>query len=888
MLRRTIWPALALLAACCLLPAQEKSVKPGINDAFKDPDVKKFTGTFEGESREIFVQRKAIVTACKLKPGQVVADIGAGTGLFTRLFARQVGEKGKVYAVDIAPKFLAHIEKTCKEAKLTNVKTVRCTQTSCELPASSIDVAFVCDTYHHFEFPFRTLATIHKALKPRGRLIIVDFHRIPGKSREWILGHVRAGQDVVLKEIVSSGFKLAGEEKKLGLKENYFLTFEKVDKPAPKPKPGAKDSARVDFTRDVRPILADVCFTCHGPDARKRKAGLRLDTAQGGRGAVVPGKPGESELFKRITSADAREHMPPPKTGRKLSAAQVAVLKQWIEEGARWQTHWAYAAPRRQLLPAVGNPTWPRNAIDHFVLARLEKEGLAPSPEATRTTLVRRLSLDLTGLPPALEEVEAFVNDRRPDAYRRLVDRLLASPRFGERLAHDWLDSARYADSNGYQSDATRTMWPWRDWTVRALGAGMPFDQFTVEQIAGDLLPGAGVEQKIATGFHRNHMLNGEGGRVAEESRIDYVVDRVDTTATVWLGLTMGCARCHDHKYDPFTQKDYYRLFAYFNNLAESGAVDRGGNAAPVLGLPTPAQVQKRKELQQQIRDLEAASKTAAPAGKAEQQKQLKGKRDALAALERSILNVMVMEDRPQPRQTHILVRGAWDRPGEKVTAGVIDRLAPAPGGAPANRLGLARWLVSPDNPLTARVIVNRYWQLIFGTGLVKTSEDFGVQGEPPSHPELLDWLAVEFRESGWDLKHLLRLIVTSATYRQSSALTSRLGERDPDNRLLSRGPRYRLSSHTIRDQALALSGLLVERLGGPSVRPYQPAGIWEELSFGRIRYVQDRGPNLYRRSLYTFWRRTVGRPTCSTPPPGRCAWSDRRGPTRRSTPWSR
>jgi hypothetical protein len=422
------------------------------------------------------------------------------------------------------------------------------------------------------------------------------------------------------------------------------------------------------------------------------------------------------------------------------------------------------------------------------------------------------------------------------------------------------LDSARYADSNGYQSDGTRTMWPWRDWAVRAFNGNKPFDQFTVEQIAGDLLPGATVEQKIATGFHRNHMLNGEGGRVAEESRVDYVVDRVDTTATVWLGLTLGCARCHDHKFDPFTQRDYYRLFAFFNNVAESGAVDRGGNASPVLALATPEQARKREAWRDEVRLLELGLKQEQDRRSRDAlARTLKARRDALAALERSIENVMVMEELPRPRDTHVLVRGAWDKPGEKVSAGVIESLAPAAKDAPRNRLGLARWLVASANPLTARVVVNRYWQLIFGIGLVKTAEDFGVQGEPPSHPDLLDYLAVEFRDSGWDVKHLLRLIVTSSTYRQAATVTPALRERDPENRLLARAPRYRLSAHAIRDQALALSGLLSERLGGPSVRPYQPLGIWEEMSFGRIRYVQDKGVNLYRRSLYTFWRRTVG-----------------------------
>jgi hypothetical protein len=518
------------------------------------------------------------------------------------------------------------------------------------------------------------------------------------------------------------------------------------------------------------------------------------------------------------------------------------------------------------------------------------------------------VTLDLTGLPPKPTEVDAFLADRSPDAYEKVVDRLLASPRYGERMVLEWLDAARYADSNGYQQDLTRTMWPWRDGVIRALNGNMPFDQFTVEQLAGDLLPKATVAQKIASGFHRNHMLNGEGGRIPEESRVDYVVDRVDTTATVWLGLTLGCARCHDHKYDPFTQKEYYQLFAYFNNVAESGSVDRGGNAAPVLRLPTPRQSARIAALEKTALDLEtqlragaarllpaqpewersvnparlpariaAGLKTPAanrtdmqkkqladyylaqdPGRKALQQK-LADARKALAAARGKVLEVMVMEERATPRDTFVLQRGLYNKPGEKVSRGVPASLPPLPRGAPNNRLGLARWLVDPANPLTARVAVNRVWQMFFGTGLVKTAEDFGVQGEAPSHPELLDWLATEFVRTGWDVKALHRLIVTSATYRQSSRLTPRLRERDPDNRLLARGPRHRLPAFVLRDQALALSGLLVERVGGPPVKPYQPPGVWEEMSFGQIKYQQDKGPSLYRRSLYTFWRRTVG-----------------------------
>jgi hypothetical protein len=646
----------------------------------------------------------------------------------------------------------------------------------------------------------------------------------------------------------------------------------------------ALGAERVEFNRDVRPILADTCFQCHGPDAKNRKGELRLDT--------VEGKTAVKELVRRIETTDKDEVMPPPKSPRQLTAAQKTTLKRWVEQGAEWQAHWAYIAPKRPELPTVKDAAWSKNPIDRFVLAKLEAHGLQPSPEAPKHTLIRRLSLDLTGLPPTPAEVEAFTKDISANAYAKLVERLLQSERFGERLAYDWLDGARYADSNGYQQDRTRTMWPWRDWVVDAFNKNMPFDQFTIEQIAGDKLPEAKLSQKIATGYHRNHMLNGEGGRVAEESRIDYVVDRVDTTAQVWLGLTLGCARCHDHKFDPFSAKDYYRLFAYFNNVAESGSVDRGGNANPVLRVPSTEQQRRLDEATKTIRELEPQLKKSAPKANANDVQ-----RSTLAALVRNPLSflrvpeealkpsaerialgkklaaanktlddtnkaipeVMVMEDRPQPRETHILVRGTWDQKGEKVTPGVPELLGKLPKDATTDRLALAKWLVANDNPLTARVIVNRYWQLLFGTGLVKTTEDFGVQGEQPPHQELLDWLAIEFRDSGWNLKKLLTLMVTSKTYQQSSKLSPELKERDPENRLFARGARFRLSSHTIRDQALYVSGLYVEKLGGPPVKPYQPPNIWEEMSFNQIRYQQDHGEALYRRSLYTFWRRTVG-----------------------------
>jgi hypothetical protein len=674
----------------------------------------------------------------------------------------------------------------------------------------------------------------------------------------------------------------------------------------------------VDFGREILPILSDNCFRCHGPDARARKANLRLDTPDGAlRKAdpvIVPGKSADSEMVRRITSPDAAEVMPPPKSNRKLSARQVELLRRWIDEGARWGRHWALEKPQRPVLPAVRDGNWARNAIDVFILARLETEGLRPSPEAPKETLIRRLTLDLTGLPPTPEEVDAFLADTAPKAYERLVDRLLSSPHYGERMVWDWLEAARYADSNGYQGDGERTMWPWRDWAVEALNRNMPFDQFTLWQLAGDLLPNATQEQKLATAFCRNHMINGEGGRIAEENRVDYVMDMAETTATVWLGLTFNCCRCHDHKFDALTQRDYYGLFAFFNQTPVNGG---GGDpqTPPVLSLLTPEQTAKLDALNEALRkaareveDMEgklfprAAGQAAADSPKAaglkpdvlsllklpaekrgrgqvEQMEKhwqatepayaalLKKQRAALEArdgLSRAAVRVMVMEDMPKPRDTFLLTRGSYEKPAEKVATAVPAALVspgtavPGSAGMPNNRLGLARWLVSPDNPLTARVTVNRAWQQFFGTGLVKTSEDFGVQGEKPSHPELLDFLAAEFVRTGWDVKALHRLIVTSATYRQSSKITA-LAERDPQNRLLARGPRYRLPSWVVRDQALAASGMLVRRFGGPPVKPYQPPGVWEEATFGTKRYQQDRGEALYRRSAYTFWRRIVG-----------------------------
>ncbi len=619
----------------------------------------------------------------------------------------------------------------------------------------------------------------------------------------------------------------------------------------------AQAEDRVRFNRDVRPILADKCFHCHGTDARVRKADLRLDLAaatgelRGTNEVVVPGKPDESELYQRITSTDPEVHMPPPTEERQLNSKEIEVLRRWIEQGAAYESHWAFAAPQRSAIPAVTNGAWPHNAIDHFVLKRLEEAELSPAPEADRATLLRRVTLDLTGLPPTIEETDSFLADTSANAYERLVDRLLASPRYGERMALVWADAARFADSGGYQGDILRSMWLWRDWVIEAYNRGMPFDQFTIEQLAGDLLPDSTVEQRIATGFNRNHRINDEDGIVFEEYRVEYVVDRVETTATVWLGLTIGCARCHDHKYDPISQAEFYEFFAYFNSIDESG---RGnGNAPPLLTVVPPDLQKKLDALDQRMESLRAGEAPAAEAI-AELQKQ----RDALA---KQAPTTMVMLELPEPRETFVLVRGGYDRPSDKVLPGVPDVLDASKSTVAANRLDMARWLVDPKHPLTSRVAVNRYWQMYFGRGLVDTPEDFGTQGALPTHPDLLDWLATEFVRLDWNVKAMQRLIVTSATYRQSSAGSESLLDRDPENRLLARGPRFRLPVETIRDQALAASGLFVPAIGGPSVRPYQPAGLWFELTSASPTYEPSSGADLYRRSLYTFVRRTVPPP---------------------------
>jgi mono/diheme cytochrome c family protein len=681
----------------------------------------------------------------------------------------------------------------------------------------------------------------------------------------------------------------------------------------------ADDSARggpaVHFGRQILPILSDRCFQCHGPDARQRQADLRLDDElaakklpRDGAAAIVPGHSETSELYRRIASTDPDERMPPADSRPPLSADEIRLVKRWIDEGAAWSGHWALERVTRPIAPQPGElADGVRNPIDAFVYERLAREGLTPSPEAARETLIRRLSLDLLGLPPAPAQTDAFLNDPSPDAYERLVDRLLASPAFGERMAWDWLDSARYADSNGYQGDGERTMYPWRDWVVQAFNGNLSYDKFTVWQLAGDLLPQATPEQTLATGFCRNHMINGEGGRIPEENRVDYVMDMTETLGTVWLGLTLNCCRCHDHKFDPVTQRDYYSLFAFFNQTPVDGG---GGNpqTPPVLEVPSAEQTSRLAKLAAEVDSAAGAldafeliqfprgegqstadSEKAAgapepakailklPAGQRNRSQlepletwakdtpdyllhvqKLRVAIETRDAFSRSIPQVMVMADLPQPRQTFVLEKGLYDKPRGAVSAAVPAKLPRLPDGAPVNRLGLAQWLVSPDHPLTARVVVNRIWQQFFGLGLVKTPEDFGVQGERPVYPELLDWLAAEFVESGWDVKRLCRLIVTSSTYRQSSRVSQALLERDPDNRLLARGARFRLPSWMIRDQALAAAGLLVGRVGGAPVNPYQPGDLWADITFDRKHFQQDHGEALYRRSLYTFWRRIV------------------------------
>jgi hypothetical protein len=637
------------------------------------------------------------------------------------------------------------------------------------------------------------------------------------------------------------------------------------------------EPAQVDFARDVVPILESRCYDCHGRG--EQEGGLRLDfrdsTMSGGDNGpvIVVGKPTESRLIRYVSGKEGGKYMPPEDYDDPLEQDEVDVLVRWIEQGAPWpdalrgeptkSDHWAYQRVERPPLPVDTN-VWlggaPVNAIDRFVLAKLREEGLKPSPEQTRSRLLRRVSLDLTGLPPTPAETAAFLADERPDAYERQVDRLLASSRFGERWAAWWLDLARYADTQGYEKDNRRTIWRYRDYVIDAFNADKPFNEFTVEQLAGDLLPEPTLESRIATAFHRNTMTNTEGGTDDEEFRTAAVVDRVNTTYQVWTATTMGCCQCHSHKYDPFTQKEYYQSFAVFNQTADA---DRN-NDHPVMPAPTAEQQALQGSLQKELDTLTSALSKAAgdEARTAELTARKEKLQKELAAVKPP--TVLVMEELPadKRRETFVHMRGSFLSPGAKVEAAVPQVLNPLPEGAEPNRLGFARWLVSREHPLTSRVLVNRLWEQLFGIGIVETSEDLGTQGEPPSHPELLDWLAAALMEEDeWSVKRALKRIVMSRTYRQAAEVTPALLEADPYNRLLARGPRVRLSAEMLRDQALAASGLLSDKMFGPSVMPPQPEGVWAVVYSGdkwRTATNEDR----YRRGLYTFWRRTSPYPS--------------------------
>ena len=687
----------------------------------------------------------------------------------------------------------------------------------------------------------------------------------------------------------------------------------------------ANEDRTIDFSREILPLLSDACFQCHGPDPKARKGGLRLDIEESAKkysendvAVISPGDPDQSELVRRLITEDKDDLMPPPEIGRTLDKFQIELLEQWIAQGAKWGKHWSLNPIQKPTPPESG-----KHPVDAFVENALEKEGLIAQPKASRRTLIRRVALDLTGLPPTLEELNEILEDTTDTWFEKAIDRYLSSPAYGERMAWNWLDAARYADSNGYQGDRERTMWPWRDWVVKSFNNNLPWDTFTTWQLAGDLFPDASHEQKLATGFCRNHMINGEGGRIPEENRVDYVMDMTETMGTIWLGATLTCARCHDHKYDPYTRKEYYQLFDFFNQTPVTGG---GGDPQTPPILPTPSLAQTKaidkatkqaneteshfrklqekhhpemsaweknklselnalleaeedteKESLKSVKTLQSALKTPADKRNDEQKKTLKDAfiasipelararerstqaKNQLNKIQASVPKVMIMEEISKRRQTPMLERGLYNQKRDPVLAAIPASLPPLKDAQdPPNRLNLAKWLVDRDHPLTARVTVNRFWQQFFGMGLVKTPEDFGVQGEFPKHLELLDWLSAEFMDSGWDVKQLIKTIMTSRTYQRSSAATPEMVEADPENRLYARAPRFRLPSWMIRDQALAAADLLDPSLGGPPVNGYQPNGVWEDATFGNKKYKQDHGRKLFRRSLYTFWRRII------------------------------
>jgi len=601
--------------------------------------------------------------------------------------------------------------------------------------------------------------------------------------------------------------------------------------------PSFVTAADPDFNRDIRPILSNSCFKCHGPATQK--GGVRLDAQNlaKNKNAIVPGNPAESVLLEKITAGD-EDRMPPKDSGPPLTAAQVETLKKWIASGAEYAPHWAFVLPRRAELPK--NKIQTSNAIDAFVVARLEAEKLSPSPEADRTTLIRRVTLDLIGLLPSPKEVADFVNDKSPQAYEKLVDRLLASPHYGERQARHWLDLARYADSNGYTVDGARSIWPYRDWVISAINNDMPFDQFTIEQLAGDMLPKSTLAQRIATGFHRNTSFNEEGGTDPEQFRVERTIDRTNTTAAVWLGLTMGCAQCHDHKFDPVSQKDYYRLYAFFNGFDET--------TMTVGGSP---------ELDALVNELMAKAAKLKSEGKLDEGKAVDAE---IKQVTKKIPSTLILKERAKPRESFVQIRGDFLRKGDLVTPGyptVLSGKSPGTAVPGLSRLDLAKWLMSKDNPLTSRVVANRAWQQFFGRGLVETENDFGMQGNAPTHPELLDWLAVDFRENGWSMKKLHRTIVTSATYRQTSVARPELATIDAQNKLLARQNRLRLEAEIIRDAALSASGLLSTKLGGAGVYPPLPKELFS-FTQSNHPWPESQGEDRYRRGIYThIWRQS-------------------------------
>lgn len=600
----------------------------------------------------------------------------------------------------------------------------------------------------------------------------------------------------------------------------------------------------VDFNFHVRPILSDRCFKCHGPDANKREANLRLDTEEGAFAAlkddpskhvIIPGDPMQSALFARLISNDTAEVMPPPSSNLALTKTEIEIIKKWISQGAVYKKHWSFIAPQKSKVPNVDNDLNPKNAIDNFVFAKMKEVGLAPNQPAEKEALLKRVSMDITGLPPSIELQNKFLNDASPNAYEKIVDELLSNKHYGEKMAIAWMDVARYADSHGYQDDGYRTMWPWRDWVIHAFNQNYPYSNFLTWQLAGDLLKAPTKEQLLATGFNRNHKITQEGGIIDEEYRIEYVTDRTNTFGKAFMAITLECSKCHDHKYDPVSQKDYYSMFAFFDKVPEKGLVGDIQLASP--GDPPNMQITSE--------DVNSILKF-------------------INKKEEGDVTVMIMRDSFNIRPTRVLKRGVYDQPADTVEMSTPAAIMPFNSKYEKNRLGLAKWMLAPENPLTARVFVNRIWNEFFGRGLVKTVGDFGMQGELPSHPELLDWLAVDFRENNWNIKRLVKLIVTSTTYKQSASRTPKKIQSDPDNKYYSYFPRLRMSAELQRDLILSSSGILNKEVGGPSVKPYQPKGVWESTTSGRgelARYVQDNGDKLYRRGLYNFIKRTAPPP---------------------------